>query len=136
VTAQQVQELLAHGATIDPELSARFLFEPYRLPGDAFVLVDLDGSGILYESRAELLAAIDKLSTDRWTHVLAARLPQGRAFVTDVARLAAEFVEQSDGRLDGSEQGLAAIDDLVRARGAETFLEPDQYPACSPTSER
>lgn len=127
VTAKGVRELLADGAgVIDPEFSRSF--EAYRLPGDAVLLVFEDGRGRLYESRAELQALANSVVTGRRAHVLNGLLPAGRTFEASVHKLVAELSDQVEGSLDGSEESLDAIDDLVRRQGARTFLKPTEYP--------
>jgi hypothetical protein len=126
--SKQVAELLANGAgEADLELSAVIMADVYRLPADAVLLVQEDGRGLLYESRAELQAILTKTDT-KATHLLAGRVPQGRNFDAEVLQLAVEFTKRVDIPLDGSEESLDMVDALVRRRGAKGFLEPTLFP--------
>ncbi|WP_157245022.1 hypothetical protein [Nonomuraea typhae] len=116
LSAKQVRELLGGGAgTPDPEVAEVAMAAAYRLPGDQVVLVFEDGKGRLWESRAALLALTDQVARTQPVHPLHGLLPQGRDFPAHVARLTAEL-------------GDGDVDELVRRRGAASFLTPEELP--------
>ena len=65
LTGAQVMELLATSPLPDPEVSYETLSNAYRLEGDQCLLVFDDGTGRLYESRTEMLAAMNALPNQR-----------------------------------------------------------------------
>jgi hypothetical protein len=54
----EVRQLLATSPAPDPVVSYETLSDAYRLDGDQCLLVFDDGTGRLYESRTEMLAAM------------------------------------------------------------------------------
>ena len=57
----EVKQVLAESPTPDPVVSYETLSDAYLLEGDQSLLVFDDGTGRLYESRAEMLAAMDAI---------------------------------------------------------------------------
>ncbi len=129
LTGKQVRDLLAGpaGAAADPEITQLAGLAAHRLPEGGALLVHPSGGGRLYESRVELLAMLDGVARQEVVHPLRDRLPLGRAFVEEAARLAGELAAQSSGELDGTERSLDAVDRLVRRLGARAFLRPEQF---------
>lgn len=61
LASEEVMQVLATSPLPDPEVSDETLSDAYRLEGDQCLLVFDDGTGRLYESRTEMLAAMDAI---------------------------------------------------------------------------
>ncbi|HEY0167756.1 MAG TPA: hypothetical protein VGB75_12015 [Jatrophihabitans sp.] len=130
IPPERVREMLASGiGQLDPELAESGRCDAYRLPEDKLLLVIPDGNGRLFQSRTEVLHLAKEWTGERRhpTHVMAEWLPRGPEFVTDVMRLAGELAGQLEEELGGTSEGLDAVDGLVRRRGADVYLEREQF---------
>jgi len=65
VTPAEVRELLAANPASDPEISQETLSNAYVLDGDQCLLVFSNGTGRLYASRTEMLAAMHAIKPGR-----------------------------------------------------------------------
>jgi len=68
LTHAQVVQVLVTAPTPDPAVSRRTLSNAYVLAGDQCLLVFDNGTGRLYESRTEMLAAMDALPPSGTRH--------------------------------------------------------------------
>jgi hypothetical protein len=100
--------------------------DAHRMPDGGALVVLPSGRGQLFESRDELLAALDETAHREARHPLRDLLPEGRTFGERAAELARELAAQADG-LDGTAASLDEVDRLVQRRGAAAFRRPEQY---------
>lgn len=125
-----VRDLLAAdpGAP-DADVSDLILGEARQFSDGSVLKLDVDGRGILYESRTQLLAALAAMKKQFGSgHLLEGLLPQGEEFPSHVSRLAEEFAHQFGFPLAFEEKSLDGLDALVRRKRLCTFLNPTNFP--------
>ncbi len=129
ISSKEVKQIL-RDSNCQPDPSIAVGKGAYRLP-DGRVLVIVDrGRGVIW-NRDELLSLMGQRKPGG-THVLADRIPDARAFITDipslVGRLAADLGIPAD-QLDFSDDSLKQIDQKVfKEVGREHFLTSARFP--------
>ena len=133
VGAEAVNILLKKRHRIDEELSKQLMGRVYVLEDGRALLVDYDGTGLLWESHEELTKnywASLKRALQR-NDPLREILPDPHRFETNVLAIVAErpsFLDCDAQSLDFSEKSLDIIDNAIRKFGPERVTTVEVFP--------